>query len=96
MKGQNSSTTQLGNRRAARDPSSRGLGIKILTALSLAIAIYGLAEWLYVAVCSLVIPTVLPLPLTHLLPFLREDTSGVLSFALSFLGFAIYRILRDF
>jgi hypothetical protein len=95
MKVQNSSITQLDNRGTVRDPSPRSLGIKILAALSLAIAVYGMAEWLYVAVCSLVIPSVLPLPLTHLLPFLREDTSGVISFALSFLGFATYRVLRD-
>jgi hypothetical protein len=95
MKVQNSNIAQLDNHKTAKKPGSRGLRIEILAAFSLAIAVYGMAEWLYVAVCSLVIPDVLPLPLTHLLPFLREDTSGVISFALSFFGFATYRILQD-
>jgi hypothetical protein len=95
MKVQNSRITQLDNHKTARSPGSRSLGIRIFAAFSISIAIYGMAEWLYVAICSLVIPDVLPLPLTHLLPFLREDTSGMISFALSFFGFAMYRILKD-
>jgi hypothetical protein len=36
----------------------------------------------------------LALPLTHLLPHLREDTSGVLSFIISFLAFIAYRMTK--
>jgi hypothetical protein len=54
-------------------------------------AVYGMALWLYVAVCALVAPYSLKLPLTHLLPFLREDTAGALGFAFSFCGFVLYR-----
>jgi hypothetical protein len=36
----------------------------------------------------------LSLPLTHVLPYLREDTAGVASFILSFLGFVFYRVTR--
>lgn len=43
---------------------------------------------------ALVAPATLALPLTHLMPWLREDTSGVLSFIVSFLGFVSYRISR--
>jgi hypothetical protein len=95
MNVQNRKITQLNEQRTAIHPAPRRLGATIVSAFALTLAIYGMAEWLYVAVCSLIIPAVLPLPLTHLLPFLREDTSGVISFALSFFGFALYRILRD-
>jgi hypothetical protein len=68
---------------------------KALTALSLSLAVYGMAGWIYVAICGLVAPDTLHLPLTHLLPHLREDTSGVLSFIISFIGFLAYWIVRD-
>lgn len=84
-----------GSRKTAGRSTDRGLGIKILAALSLSVAVYGMVEWIYVAVCSLLAPGTLPLPLTHLLPFLREDTSGVLSFVLSFFSFAIYQLVRE-
>jgi hypothetical protein len=53
-----------------------------------------MAGWIYVGLCALVAPTTLELPLTHLVPSLREDTAGVLSFIVSFLGFISYRITR--
>lgn len=84
-----------GGRKAAGRTTDRSLGIRILAAFSLSVAVYGMVEWIYVAVCSLVASGTLPLPLTHLLPFLREDTSGVLSFILSFFGFAIYQMVRE-
>lgn len=80
--------------RTAGRSADRSLGIKIFRQLSLAIAIYGMIEWIYVAICSLVVPSTLVLPLTHVLPGLREDTSGVISFVLSFLGFVSYRMTK--
>jgi hypothetical protein len=53
-----------------------------------------MAAWIYVGLCALVAPATLALPLTHLIPSLREDTAGVLSFIVSFLGFIGYRITR--
>ena len=82
-------------RKTAGRPTWRGRGMKTLAALSLSLAIYGMAGWIYVAVCALVAPDTLHLPLTHLLPFLREDTSGVLSFILSFVSFVVYQMIRD-
>jgi hypothetical protein len=73
---------------------ARGRGIKIVNEISLALAAYGAAGWIYVSICALVAPQTLALPLTHLLPPLREDTSGVLSFIVSFLGFISYRMTR--
>lgn len=50
---------------------------------------------MYLTACALVPPYTLRLPLTHLLLFLREETSGVLSFILSLVSFTVYRLLRD-
>lgn len=86
----------IGAQRAgvAAGPASGGRGVKAVREISLALAIYGMAGWIYVGLCALVAPATLELPLTHLMPALREDTAGVLSFIVSFLGFTSYRITR--
>lgn len=71
-----------------------GRDAKVVREISLALAVYGMAGWIYVGLCALVAPATLELPLTHLMPSLREDTAGVLSFIVSFLGFLSYRITR--
>lgn len=75
-------------------PARGGRGVKVVREISLALAIYGMAGWIYVGLCALVAPATLALPLTHLMPSLREDTSGVLSFIVSFIGFISYRMTR--
>jgi hypothetical protein len=74
---------------------TRGRGVRIVREISLTLAVYGMAGWIYVSVCALVAPQTLALPLTHLLPSLREDTSGVLCFIVSFFGFISYRMTRQ-
>jgi hypothetical protein len=76
-------------------PSRGSRKVKLIREVSLALAIYGIIAWAYVGICALVQPSSLALPLTHLLPGLREDTSGVLSFIASFLGFISYRMTRQ-
>jgi hypothetical protein len=76
---------------AGRTTRSRR-GLTVVREVSLALAVYGMAGWIYVGLCALVAPTTLALPLTHLTPWLREDTAGVLSFIVSFLGFVSYRL----
>jgi hypothetical protein len=87
-------TSQPGSGTATRGTANHSRGVKAVRELSLAIALYGLAGWIYVAICSLAAPDTLVLPLTHLVPWLREDTSGVISFILSFLGFLTYRVTK--
>ena len=82
-------------RETSKALKNRSQGVKTLTAFTLALAIYGMIGWIYVAICGLVAPNTLHWPLTHLLPHLREDTSGVISFIVSFIGFVIYRTIRD-
>jgi hypothetical protein len=67
--------------------------IRLIGALSLGATIYGLLLWVYVAICGIVVPNTLSLPLTHLIPFLREDTSGDLGFAISSVGFIVYHFI---
>ena len=79
---------------AAARSARGGRGVRAVREISLALAVYGMAAWIYVGLCALVAPATLALPLTHLIPSLREDTAGVLSFIVSFLGFIGYRITR--
>ncbi len=74
---------------------NRSRGVRILTALSFALAIYGMVGWIYVAICGLVASNTLYLPLTHLFPHLREDTAGAISFIVSFIAFVVYRYIRN-
>ena len=67
--------------------------VELVRTLSHGVMIYGLILWIYVAICGIVVPETLALPLTHLLPFLRKDTSGFLAFAASFIGFVVYRTI---
>lgn len=76
-------------------PAARSRGLKLLREASLAVAVYGMLGWIYVAICALTAPYTLALPLTHLVPWLREDTSGVISFVLSFAAFVLYRMARS-
>lgn len=69
--------------------------VKLVREVSLALAIYGMIGWIYVSICALVAPYTLALPLTHIFPHLREDTSGVLSFVVSFVSFVAYRLTRE-
>jgi hypothetical protein len=68
---------------------------RLAEAVALAIAIYGLAAWIYVAVAAIVVPHTLHLPLWHFTSWPREDTAGAISFGASFVAFVTYRILRS-
>jgi hypothetical protein len=58
------------------------------------IAVYTFVGWVYVALCALVAPETLQLPLTHLFAWPREDTFGVMCFAISFVSALGWRLLR--
>ncbi len=62
-------------------------------ALALAVFLFGLLGWLYVAGAALVHPQTLRLPVTHLAPGPREDTFGEACFAISFCAFVVWRVL---
>jgi hypothetical protein len=68
---------------------------KIVKAASFTLFIFGLLGWLYVAAIALVHPETLKLQLTHFALWPREDTFGALSFAVSFISFFIWNMVKD-
>lgn len=68
---------------------------KAIRAISFTLFVYGFAGWAYIAANAVVHPESLPWPLTHLAPFPREDTFGVMCFVGSFLALIVYRLCSD-
>lgn len=63
--------------------------------MALTLFVFGLLGWLYIAAVALVHPETLPIQLTRLTPWLREDTFGILSFAVSFVSFFIWNLTKE-
>jgi hypothetical protein len=68
---------------------------KVLRALSFTVFVYGFAGWVYIASNAAHHPESLSWPLTHLLPWPREDTFGIICYGLSFIALFTYMYLRD-
>ncbi|HWZ65825.1 MAG TPA: hypothetical protein VNX65_03430 [Patescibacteria group bacterium] len=66
-----------------------------LKALTFSVFVYGFAGWIYIALNAASHPETLSLPLTHLLPWPREDTFGAVCFGVSFIALLAYRILKE-
>lgn len=56
---------------------------------------YGLLGWVYGVLVQLIHPDWLPLPLSHLIPWIRVDTFAVVSFIVSALGFLVWRLAKE-
>ncbi len=69
--------------------------MKILKSLSLTGFVFGLLGWLYIAMNSWIHPKTLAWPLTHLLPYPREDTFGIICFTVSFISFFIWNLVKE-
>ena len=65
----------------------------VLRSLSRSLFLFGLLGWVYIAFNAIVHPETLKMPLTHFLPYPREDTFGALAFVISFLSFWIWNYL---
>lgn len=68
---------------------------KFIKALTLTLFVFGFAGWVYIALNAVFHPQTLSLPLTHFLPYPREDTFGAACFAVSMASFFIWNLLRD-
>lgn len=68
---------------------------KILRAASLTAFIHGMVGFLYIATSAMVHPETLSIQLSHLTPWIREDTFGFLSFAISIVSLFIYDLTKD-
>lgn len=69
--------------------------IKFFQSLTLTLFVFGFAGWAYIAMNAIFHPVSLSWPLTHLLPYPREDTFGIVCFALSAVSFFIYNLIKD-
>ncbi|MCL5072424.1 MAG: hypothetical protein M1308_16265 [Actinobacteria bacterium] len=68
---------------------------KIVKAASFTFFIFGLLGWLYIVAVALVHPETLSIQLTHLAPYPREDTFGIICFIVSFISFFIWNLVKD-
>ena len=71
------------------------MDLKVIRAASFTLFVFGLLGWLYIVLNSAVHMETLSLPLTHFLPFPREDTAGEISFVVSFVSFFVWNMVRD-
>jgi len=69
--------------------------MKLIKAMSFTLFVFGLLGWLYIAAVALVHPETLTIQLTHFTPWPREDTFGAVSFAVSFVSFFIWNLVRE-
>ena len=68
---------------------------KIIRALSLTAFFHGVLGFLYIAAAAMIHPQTLPIQLSHLTPWIREDTFGFLSFAISIVSLFVYNLTKD-
>ncbi len=69
--------------------------INILRALFFTLFIFSFAGWVYIAMNAVFHPTTLTLPLTHLLPYPREDTFGIACFGVSIVSCFFWSLLQN-
>lgn len=67
---------------------------KIINSAALTLFIFALLGWIYIAIVALVHPSTLTLQLTHLTPWLREDTFGIICFIVSFFSFFVWNVTK--
>jgi hypothetical protein len=68
---------------------------KAVLSLAKTFFIFAFAGWAYIAMNAIFHPETLSMPLTHLLPFPREDTFGTICFAVSAVAFFISNLYKD-
>jgi hypothetical protein len=61
----------------------------------LTLFIFGLAGWIYIALNAVVHPQTLSVGLTHFASWPREDTFGIICFAVSFVSFFVWNLVKD-
>jgi hypothetical protein len=68
---------------------------KIAQSLSLTFFVFGFAGWIYIAENAVFHPDTLHLHLTHFASWPHEDTFGAICFAVSFISFFVYNLIKD-
>lgn len=68
---------------------------KFFQALTLTGFVFGFAGWVYIVINSEVHLYTLHLQLTHFAKWPHEDTFGAICFAVSFISFFVYNLIKD-
>jgi hypothetical protein len=68
--------------------------MKIIRALALTLFVFGLLGWGYIVISATVHPKTLPMQLTHFAKWPREDTFGEICFAVSFISFFVWNLVK--
>ncbi|HWA51817.1 MAG TPA: hypothetical protein VG895_02065 [Patescibacteria group bacterium] len=68
---------------------------KIVKAISFTLFVFGFTGWIYIAINAWVHPQTLSWQLTHLTPWIREDTFGIICFIVSFVSFFVWNLTRE-
>lgn len=68
--------------------------MKILRTLFLTLFVFGLLGWIYIVLNSEIHMWTLSMPLTHFLPWPREDTFGSICFAVSMISFFCWNLIK--
>jgi hypothetical protein len=68
---------------------------KFWQSLFLTLWLYGLAGWIYIVINSEVHMWTLHMPLTHFWKYPHEDTFGAICFAVSFISFFVYNLIKE-
>lgn len=68
---------------------------KIAQSLSLTCFVFGFAGWIYIVENAVFHPYTLGLHLTHFANWPHEDTFGAICFAVSFISFFVYNLIKD-
>jgi len=69
--------------------------MKFIQATSLTLFVFGLVGFIYIAGNAWFHMETLGMPLTHFLPYPREDTAGIVSFFVSMISFFIWLLIKD-
>ena len=69
--------------------------MKVIRALALTLFVFGLIGFLYIVLSATFHPQTLTMQLTHFADWPREDTFGEASFAISFISFFIWNLVKE-
>ena len=68
---------------------------RFLQSLTLTLFVFSFAGWFYIAENAVFHPVTLHMQLTHFWKYPHEDTFGAVCFAISFISFFIYNLIKE-
>ena len=68
---------------------------KLIERIALTIFVFSLLGGIYIILVSFFRAETLTIQLSHLTPWIREDTFGILSWIISFFSFLVWNLIRE-